>query len=207
MSRKWAFGQIGLLVLTLGPSLAAQTSTTTRGLWIGLGFGGGHAAASCSGCVDEARHGGSTFFTSVAGGLSSRLALGAEANAWITGLGVFNSGETGKTWRQDFALSVYYYPRARPGLFLKTGLTASGYVANYPPLRHSGMGPGILAGLGYDVRVSSALFLRPVLTLTVGFLGDVRQEDQFLQSTLVDSGVAQHIVKLELGLMFHPKHQ
>jgi hypothetical protein len=66
-------------------------------------------------------------------------------------------------------------------------------------------GPGFVAGLGCDARISSALFVRPVLTVTVGFLGDVTEEDQFLQRTVVATGVTQHVVKLELGLMFHPQ--
>lgn len=209
MSRQMGFlGQAGVVVMVAvlgsGPALAVQTDATSRGFWIGLGFGAGQAGADCRGCADGTGGPGSTFFTGVAGGLSDRLVLGVEAHGWISGAGAFSPSDTGKTWRSALAAVIHYHPRPRPGPFLEAGLGVSSFTVSHPPLRQNAWGPGGLAGIGYDVRVSSALLLRPVLSVTVGFLGDVYQEDQFLWRTLVDRGVVQYVVKLDLGLMFHP---
>lgn len=148
--------------------------------WIGAGFGYGSAQSICA-SVDESRHpDGSTFQGAVGFAASRHLLIGLEPAVWIDGWGVFNSNSR-RIYRNHFLLTFYAYPLKRTRLFAKLGVGLSSYTAydRYIPYGDTipsevhGAGPGLSAGVGYDLKFARQLYISPTISYFYGDLGDL----------------------------------
>ncbi len=180
---------IGVLTIGGTGAAAAQHPQTREGFWIGFGFGYGSSHLSCgSGCAfaDSAKGGGATGFIKLGGTVSPQLLLGGEVNAWVKDVG----GATESVGNVSFA--AYYYPAAASGFFLKGGVGYASYRLSDGG-SVDGRGFGLLAGLGYDVRVGRNISITPVGNFYFGSDGDVDIIPS-VKHTVFDFGV---------GITFH----
>jgi hypothetical protein len=149
-------GLLGTLaiLLSLGASpVAAQHAQTREGFWIGAGMGVG--SLGCEGCGD--RTNGASGYVKLGGTLNPHLLLGVETNGWY-------KSESGVSVSQgSLAGAAYWYPSLTSGFFAKGGV---GYARLHADAGIGGSassnGFGILAGLGYDLRVGGNTSITPV---------------------------------------------
>ena len=150
---------------------------------IGLGVGGGGTAAVCEECMESA----------LTAQLSGRARVMIKINdEWWVGAQPFFSGKGGdvyehhgEDWRSNntywthLMLITDYYPIKK--FFFELGGGVSIYNTydqhistrpNYPTLVH-GEGFGIIAGVGYDFRISKDFVLTPTASYFHSFLTDV----------------------------------
>jgi hypothetical protein len=97
--------------------------------------------------------------------------------------------------------TVTFYPKASSGLFLKGGLGAS-YINmedQFGPVTVNvdKWGWGVLAGIGYDVRVGRNVSITPSVNYYFGQPGDIEFEDEPLR------GLKQNVVDFVVGVTFH----
>src|SRR6266508_4232222 len=104
-----------LLAALLPSSLAAQRPQTREGFWISFGVGQGNLRWECDGCATQ-DHGGPTGFIRLGGTPSKKVLLGAEMNGWSLDIGAAEITALTTTF------TVYWYPSATGGLFLKGGV-------------------------------------------------------------------------------------
>ncbi len=148
---------LAVCALLLGSAGAAQAqdAQVRQGFWIGGGMGYGSMGLSCDGCLEFEREGGFSGYLKLGGTLRPNVLLGVETNGWT-------KSEGGATVSMgNLSGAAYWYPAPASGFFVKGGLgysvlDADGIVES----RESGF--GLLAGLGYDVRVGRNLSLTPV---------------------------------------------
>ena len=149
---------IGLLVcllgaLTIGAApVAAQHPQTRQGFWFsgGLGYG----SLGCDNC--DGRE----------GGLSGGLSLGTTLSPHFL-LGVGTTGWSKEEFGDRLTVGtvdarVRYYPSTTGGFFLTGGLgwgTIHASVSGLGSASENGL--GMIAGLGYDIRVASNFSLTP----------------------------------------------
>jgi hypothetical protein len=152
MSTLRATGFCALLAMVLATTATAQQAQTRQGLWVGGGMGYGSMGISCEGCPDFDREGGISGYLKVGGTLRQNILLGVETTGWT-------KSEGGATLTMgNVSGAAYWYPMATTGLFVKAG---AGYsILDDGFANESGF--GMLAGLGYDVRVGRNLSITPV---------------------------------------------
>ncbi len=146
MGKLRAIGLSAILAVLLAGSASAQNAQTREGFWIGGGLGYG----SLGGGGD--RMGAPSGYLKLGGTLRQNILLGVETNGWT-------KSELGaRLTMGNVSGAIYWYPMVTNGLFVKAG-------AGYSVLDDSfssTSGFGMLAGLGYDVRVSRNLSVTPV---------------------------------------------
>jgi len=161
-----------IAALTLGGAqlAAAQAPPARHGFWGAFGLGYGNNSLTCSdGCSfnSTAKGGGLTMALKLGGTPSARVRLGGEVNLWTKD----QSGETESVG--NISATVYFYPAARSGFFLKGGVG----VASFQLIRGNSTtiadGIGFLTGLGYDIRVGSKVSLSPIANFYFGHDGDL----------------------------------
>jgi hypothetical protein len=185
------------MTLLASPAAWAGHPQDRKGFWIGFGggYGSANAEASCEGCGGGDREGSATGFLKLGGTLNERVLLGVETNAWV-------KDESGVTVTLgSFTGTVTFYPQASSGFFLKAGAGAS-YVstdleAGTLSVSVSKTGWGVLAGMGYDLRVGRNVSLTPCINYHFGKPGDLSADGDTLP------GWKQDVVSLELGITFH----
>lgn len=177
-----------VLVLALATPAAAQHAQVRNGFWIGGGLGYGAANLGCDGC-DSDSESSLTGHIRLGGTLSEKVLLGAESNAWVKEVaGVDNTVG-------NLSAAIYFYPAPAGGLFLKGGLGLAYYSASEGNLSVSKSGLGLMAGLGYDVRVGRNISITPVGTVRYGNLGEIEE--------LGVDGVDFTVIELGVGVTFH----
>lgn len=187
----------GLAVLigaTVGGAWA-QHPQVREGFWIGFGFGYGHSSLSCgSGCsfTDASKGGGGAGFIKLGGTLSPRVLLGGEVNAWVKDV----SGTTEEVGNVSAAL--YYYPAAASGFFLKGGAGFASYILHNGGTSVTASGVGLIAGLGYDIRVGRMISLTPTGNFYWGSDGDLKDG-----GTVLIPSVKHTTFDVGLGITFH----
>jgi hypothetical protein len=152
-----ATGLSALLTALLATTAFAQHAQTRQGFWVGGGMGYGSMGLSCESCVDVGREGGLSGYAKLGGSLRQNILLGVELNGWT-------KSEGGATVTMgNMSAAAYWYPMETQGLFVKGG---GGYSVLSVDAGTSGSaddsGFGILAGVGYDVRVGRNLSITPV---------------------------------------------
>jgi len=186
--------QLTLLFLVVGlwSRLDGQVPGTHQGFWLGAGLGYGSWDRTCDGCGALPREGSLSGYLNLGGSLSPRFRLGLEASLWAKTIGPFDdlSGQA--------SLAAYFHPWKRPGFFVKAGGGISYFRASGPPGVEHAVGPGLLAGLGYEIRVAGKLALVPAATFLWGALGKNTRE-----GVTVNTGVTQNLVQITLGLQWH----
>ena len=171
-------------------------SQPRQGFWIGLGAGYGSASASSDGFPAENREGSFTGFLKLGGTLNHEVLLGVESNAWVKTLDdvTLTLGNVSGT--------VTFYPKATFGFFLKGGVGLS-YMSTEiflgdAPVSVSKSGWGLLAGVGYDVRVGRKISITPSVNFHFGEPGNVS-----LEGETVFSGWHQNVFDFGIGITFH----
>jgi len=194
--KQWLGCLVALIVLFVASTASAGHPQERQGFWIGFGGGYGSADASCDDCDGEGREGSYTAFIKLGGTLNERVQLGFEGNGWIKeqeGVTLTLGSATG---------TVTFYPQASSGFFLKGGVGVSFVDTDFKvgslSVTVSKTGWGVLAGLGYDLRVGSNVSLTPCVNYYYGKPGDLDFGDG---ETL--AGWKQNVVAFEIGITFH----
>jgi hypothetical protein len=186
---------LALLVVAAIGGASAQHPQTREGFWIGFGFGYGSASLSCgSGCsfTDASKGGGGAGFLKLGGTLSPKVLLGGEVNGWVKDV----SGTTEEVGNVSAAL--YFYPSPKSGFFLKGGAGFATYMLRNGGSSVSTNGFGLIAGLGYDIRVGRMISLTPTGNFYFGSDGDLKSG-----GTVLIPSVKHTVFDLGLGITFH----
>jgi hypothetical protein len=170
-----------------------------RGFWIGFGVGYGSADATCDGCEGDGgsnREGSVTGFVKLGGTLSQRVLLGVETNLWV-------KSEAGLTLTlSSFTGTVSFYPHASSGFFVKGGVGLSHVNTEFNDASSTvslgKTGWGVLAGLGYDLRVGRNVSLTPCFNYFYGRPGDLSWGGDTLAGRW-----RQNVIDFALGITFH----
>jgi hypothetical protein len=172
----------------------AQRPQVRDGFWIGFGFGYGSASLSCgSGCsfTDQAKGGGATGFLKLGGTLSPKVLLGGDITVWVKDV----SGSTESVGNVSFA--AYFYPAPASGFFLKGGAGFGTFMlSNGGSVEANGF--GLVAGLGYDIRVGRNISITPVGNFCFGSDGDLKNA-----GVVLIPSVKHAVFDLGLGITFH----
>src|SRR5215210_3514879 len=107
-------------------------------------------------CSDSDREGGVSGFAKIGGTLRQNILLGVEMNGWTKSEG------TGRVTMGNMSGAAYWYPMPTQGLFIKAGAGYSNLRADDGVTSANDGGFGVLAGVGYDVRVGRKLSITPV---------------------------------------------
>jgi hypothetical protein len=133
------------------PSPPVQNLQAREGFWFNGGLGVGFAG--CLDCVG--REVGTSGGLSLGGTLSERVLLGFGTTGWYRNInGITYNGGT-------FDARLRFYPSVSSGFFLTGGgglgtvSESNGFVTNRE------VGPGVLFGLGWDLRVGRNVSLTP----------------------------------------------
>jgi Outer membrane protein beta-barrel domain len=168
------------LGLTASP-VAAQHAQTREGFWAGVGMGWGSFGLSCDACDGLERTGSYSGYVKLGGTLRSNLLLGAEVNGWT-------KSEEGATIEfGNASAAAYWYPTLESGMFVKGGLGYSRMAADNGGDGASDGGFGLLAGVGFDMRVGGNTSLTPVLNYFRGSF----------------EGGSADVFQIGLGVTFH----
>jgi len=149
--------------------LLAQEPPARRGLWIGLGFGGGQVERWSD---QEPAARATTVTASLRLGVVvvPALRLGIEANGWLLEASDVWDPATGETVNETLVIAQFYPWPAR-NLYLKGGYGWASYNNNHPDAWDSRAFGAISAGVGYDVRVARNVFLTLAADFTRAPLG------------------------------------
>jgi hypothetical protein len=151
-----ATGFCALLTALLATSAFAQHAQTRQGFWFGGGMGYGSLGLSCTGCADVGREGGLSGYAKLGGALRQNILLGVEGNMWTKDEG------SATITMGNFSGAAYWYPMATQGLFVKGGVGYSNLRVDDGASDAADSGFGLLAGVGYDIRVGRNLSMTPV---------------------------------------------
>jgi hypothetical protein len=154
------------------PDVRAQAPARS-GFFIGFGLGLGSFGVEDA----DGRESSGTGYFKIGGALNDRVLLGAESNSWL-------KEEGGATiTSSNLAATVYFYPSATGGLFLKGGLGLS-----YLEIEAAGFGSaddtgtGVILGAGYDVGFGGRFGLTP-------FVGLVYNSHEGVSTNLLQIGL------------------
>jgi hypothetical protein len=191
------------LIVALAPAARADEPPSRDGFWLGFGLGYGAAATTCDrrACEGE-REGSLTASLRLGGTLNPRVLAGVESNLWVKDLDGTNTVLAG------LAATATFYPWESSGLFVKVGLglsyasrdTRTGTRLNMPvdaTINFQQVGAGVLAGLGYDLRVAPNVSITPSFTWTFGATGTVTVDE------IAVPGTRHDVLDFGLGVTFH----
>jgi hypothetical protein len=194
--KQWVRALAAIVVLGLAGPAFAEHPQKREGFWIafGLGYGSANVTTDC-GCGGSDREGGFTGFLKLGGTLNPKLLLGSETNVWVkdeNDISLALGSITG---------TVTFYPQVEGGFFLKGGVGASFADWTLPTEGRDAevtkAGWGVLAGIGYDVRIGRNLSLTPSVNYWYGHVSDLDFEG------LGSPSLKQNVVSFDLGLTFH----
>jgi len=181
------------MMTALSPtSLAAQRAQTRQGFWVSLGGGTGNLNWSCDGC-SKLDHGGGALAVRAGGSPSQNILLGGEINQVFVDLG------TVEITAGYSAFTVYWYPSATGGLFVKSGVGVGTYYQRTSDTvtAHS-TSAALLLGAGYDIRVGRKISVNPMLTLWSSNKAYLKEA-----GVPIATGLRQYGVALQLGVTYH----
>jgi hypothetical protein len=201
MSGNWKLARVlwtlvGALTLGVAQLASAQEPRTRHGFWGAFGLGYGANSLSCSGgCTfnSDAKGGGVTASIKMGGTPKSSVRLGGEVNVWVKDVG---SGVTETVG--NISAAVYLYPGLRSGFFVKGGVGLGSFQLSQGSSSVSADGIGLLAGLGYDIRLSNKVSLSPIANFYFGRDGDLKDG-----STVVIPGIKHAIVDFGLSVQYN----
>ena len=142
------------LATVAGASAAAGQghAQTRQGFWFSGGLGWG--SWGCADC--DGREGGFSGGLSLGGTLSSKIQIGVGTTGWT------KSEDGGTLTVGTLDARIRFYPSAKGGLYLTGGVgvgTISVGLSGFGS--DSEVGPALLFGMGYDVRIGKMLSLTP----------------------------------------------
>jgi hypothetical protein len=188
---------VGAIVILASPVAWAGHPQARQGFWIGFGagYGSAEASASCEDCDGGGREGSFTGFLKLGGTLNERVLLGAEMNGWI------KEQDDVTLTLGSFTGTVTFYPKATSGFFLKGGVGLSFVDTEFNDGSFSATvsktGWGVLAGIGYDLRVGRNVSITPSVNFYYGQPGDIAFEGETI------GGWKQNVVDFSIGVTFH----
>jgi hypothetical protein len=182
---------IALLCLTHPAVLPAQEASGDpehRGFWVAFGLGGGTNLADFA---DGARAGAGGYLR-LGGTISPKFLIGGEIAGWGRDIGGSTFTESGAT-----AIAMFY-PSGR-GLFLKGGAGFAGWsisnASGTTTTTSTAGGFAGTAGVGYDLRIGSNLYLTP----NVDFMYHTLESENSAFAS-ISSG---QVLMFTLGLTWH----
>jgi hypothetical protein len=180
---------MGLVALAAGPA-GAQTR---EGFFVGFGAGYGWAKVDCDECDlgESEREASVTAHVRLGTTLTERLSVGAELNGW------FDSEDEDNVALFNVTGAFYLYP-ADSGLFIKAGAGLSRADFDLGGEELSGMGWGVMAGVGYDIPIGDTTAVTPVATFWYGKPGDLQFED-----IPVLTGFKHNVFEIGVGVTFY----
>lgn len=180
------------LFFLLCANLAAQRPQVREGFWISFGVGAGNLSWDCDGCT-KADANGPTGFLRLGGTPSAKVLLGAEFNGWALDVGAAD------VTAGYGAFTVYWYPSATGGFFLKGGLGGASWQKKDAITTVGSSSGAVLLGTGYDWRVGRKISISPMLTLWSSTKADLRDN----ADVTVDTGFRHSGANLQVGITFH----
>ena len=177
----------------LAGTLAAQEVQGRDALWFGAGLGPGVARVSCSICRAN-RGTAATGVLRLGGRLKRGVLIGAEATLWAGGA---QSGIRESMW--GLSAVGYFYPRPRGTFYWKAGLgTLSWRSADGQDVLSSNA-LGVVAGAGWELRISRQLTLAPYASVFVASIGG----DIKFNGSTIERDAALMLGQLGLSLTKH----
>ncbi len=171
--------------------LNAQRSQNRSGFWFSLGSGFGSVASTCSGCrVADLTGTDQTGYIRLGGTLNRHVLLGAEFGDWV-------SSEAGVEQSRDADLvSLYVYPWADQGLFIKGGMGHTRFQSE-DGLR--GDGWAVASGIGYDLRIFDNISVTSEANFWFGSVGRLKDR----RDVTMARDYTQSVFDVRLGLTVH----
>lgn len=180
-----------LMVTTAAVALAAPPAQAQvrDGFFVGVGAGWGSAKIDFDGLDLDDREGALTGNIRVGTAIGDRTLAGLELNGW------FDSEEGNSLSLFNTTVALYFYP-ADSGLFVKGGVGLSRADVEVADLDEnvSGIGWGVMAGLGYDIAIGDSTAVTPMATFWYGKPGNLKLDDidviQEFSHNVFEAGVA-----------------
>jgi hypothetical protein len=178
------------------PTSPDEDSPKREGFWIGLGAGYGLASVSIDGSSGGDRENSFTGYLKLGGTLNQQVLLGVESNAWV------KAQDDVTVTLGSIAGTLTFYPKATSGFFLKGGVGLS-YMSTEVAVAGTRFavrktGWGVLAGLGYDVRVGRNISITPSFNFYYGKPGDIS-----VAGEVALPGWRQNVLDFGVGVTFH----
>ena len=160
-----------LLITTAALAVAAPAvhAQTRDGFFVGAGAGWGSAKVDSDDSDGGSREGSFTANIRVGTAIGDRTLAGVELNGW------FDSENDVSVSLFNTTVALYYYP-ADNGLFVKGGVGLSRADFDVGNETASGIGWGVMAGVGYDVQIGDSTAVTPMATFWYGKPGDLKIE-------------------------------
>ena len=189
-----------ITVVALGIWTAPASAQDRRGFTIGFGGGFGSADATCDDCGPGDRENGGAGYLKLGWGLSERVIIGGEFNAWAKKLNDIEPGIDTTIMMFNASATVTFYPQARSGFFVKGGAGAALLDQEIEGLGMTvsvdlGRGFGVLVGAGYDIRLGRRFARTPAITFWYGQIGDLQ-----VGGDTLFRGWKQNVVDVTIGV-------
>jgi hypothetical protein len=167
----------------------ADEPPARKGFWISFGLGFGSAQAQCDECLSGDRVGSVSGTIRLGGTIGKHWLLGWEGSGWLRNNATnwlpltAGADET----LGNSSLVALYYPGASSGFFVRAGAGLSFAGFTYGECIESscsstdagnGVGFGLVAGVGYDIRVGHDKSLTPEFAYAKGFPRDLHAARQ-----------------------------
>jgi hypothetical protein len=137
--------------LSMVGTIQAQNAQTREGFWFSGGLGYGTLGCDNCGGRESSISGG----LSLGGTITPRFLLGVGSEAWTKS----QQGATLTVGTVD--ARVRFYPSVTGGFFLTGGLGVGSITGSFGGFTSTETGVGVLAGLGYDIRVAKNTSITP----------------------------------------------
>ncbi|MFI5210894.1 MAG: outer membrane beta-barrel protein [Gemmatimonadales bacterium] len=199
MIRRHPLLMVAALLSLTATSLLAQHPQERNGLWLALGAGYGSAGVSCEKCDVPDRPTGITGFLKIGGTINHQVLLGGEIDVFSSSTDLTITPLPPRSvFTGNLSAAIYYYPIRKAGLFLKggAGLGTFSESGNGSTLR--GTGFGLLAGIGYDIRVGWTFSITPVIDAWYGHPGSLSQN-----GTPFYTEFNYNVISAGVGITFH----
>jgi hypothetical protein len=184
--------------LALAPQLSAQSPRRVVGFWAGLGGGLGPGGFKCDVCGDSQTSSAPTAMLTAGRTISSKLALGLEANGWR------HHADAEVEHLGYLLLTAYLFPVRRSALHLDLGLgLARGTSEVKRPGgggrdRASTLSPGFRLAAGYDFSISREVSFSPFVAYARAIRADLK-----INGVPSGAKVSHHLLQLGLGLFWN----
>jgi len=170
-----------------------------RGLWLGAGLGTGAGSLHCGICNHESEQ-GTTGYLRAGTTVNRKLLLGVEAGAWQ------RSGEEGKRRILAFTGGAWWYPSERRAWFVRFGAGLSRWRAWQDNQAVTSQAIALVAGVGFEARVSPVLSVVPYLNMLGSSKGSLwlEQKDEVSsERRRLPSGGHALLLQIGVGITRH----
>ena len=183
----------GMILLGVKPA-EAQTEQNVRAWWAGGEIGEGQLSLS-SDQIHRAKT--PTFALGFFGGhrLGSRSRLGLEVNGWLLQASNLNDPTVGEGVSNVLGVTDIFPTRKIP-LFIRGGGGLAMY-HNNRPAESGGTGWSWTGGAGYEIRLSEALGLAPMVQYAYGRFDGVRNP------ITIETGRHYSVVEFKIAAIWH----